>query len=261
MSESPMIYKLLPKIAEEIGALGKDKRNEHFKFQYRSFEQVIGALHPIFVKHGVTPCPMVKDGTMRVDGELKNWLTTAVVVYRMYAPDGSYVDCECLAQGNDPGDKGAYKLMSGAIKYAFGQMFTIPFDAEEADAEPATSVGYNSANRQPERAPERAPAQTTFYGFADKPKGAVFARWNNKKQEFALVGSLSLTELIAAEKVVAESVDYWLDKGDEKKQGYAEKDLETIRTEKVKRTMSRGAPAKQDEYATGFPADGDEPPF
>src|SRR5206468_1397123 len=97
------------------------------------------AIHPALVKHGVFCCPQVqayvtedrvmRNGTSAVHAVLK-------VCHRFYAPDMSFVDVITCGEGIDTSDKAINKAMSGAMKYAFIELFSIPTeDIQDADRE------------------------------------------------------------------------------------------------------------------------------
>ena len=76
---------------------------------------------------------MNRNGTTLIYSILK-------IKYTMFAPDGSNVSCTVIGEGMDSGDKASNKAMSVAMKYAMFQLFFIPTEAVDPDAEVHTDV-------------------------------------------------------------------------------------------------------------------------
>lgn len=55
------ILDVLPKLMGEIGAISKDNRNQQQNYSFRSVEQALNVLSPLFVKHGITPAVTAHD--------------------------------------------------------------------------------------------------------------------------------------------------------------------------------------------------------
>ena len=63
----PLIYKQLPKAAEKIGSITKDKRNTQQGYNFRGIDDVLNAIHPVFAELGITPVPEVLRATREED--------------------------------------------------------------------------------------------------------------------------------------------------------------------------------------------------
>jgi ERF superfamily len=61
--------------------------------------------------------------------------TTLTMAYTFYAPDGSNVRAVVVGEAMDTGDKSSNKAMSAALKYALLQIFCVPTEIEDADAQ------------------------------------------------------------------------------------------------------------------------------
>lgn len=146
----PLIFKLLPKAAEEIGPIVKEKRNAQQGYNYRGIEDVLNAIHPVFAKLGISPVPQVIDSkreerTTIKGGNLIYTILKVAVIF--YAPDGSAVKAIVQGEAMDSADKSSNKAMSAAYKYACFQVLSIPTEeTEDADAttpEPSRPKEYN----------------------------------------------------------------------------------------------------------------------
>lgn len=147
MSEANLIYALVPKIANSVGSIGKNAVNQHFRFKYRSIDDVYAALHRALIEHEVSVTPSVanvsyEDGYCRV-----------VVDYILAAKDGSSITARICAEAQDKGDKATSKALSMAFKYWAFQQFCIPVEgSDDGDAGGPVSGGAGkSAPRQARR--------------------------------------------------------------------------------------------------------------
>lgn len=140
MSETKKIYELIPKIAEEIGAIGKDKKNAQQGYNFRGIDDVYNAANPAMIKHGVFTTTKVSDvrreERQSTQGKALIY-TTLLLETTFWAQDGSSVTTVTGGEAMDSGDKSMNKAMSAALKYAFFQTFTIPTQ-EMVDSENET---------------------------------------------------------------------------------------------------------------------------
>ena len=158
MSEVGMIYSLIPKVSESIGAIPKTQENKAQGFKFRGIDQFLNAAHKAFNEHGIFTTAEVLD---RVREERPSrsggvMLTTVLRVrYTFYAPDGSHVATITEGEGMDSGDKATAKAMSVSAKYAYAFTFNVPTeDIIDGDADdPGAHVG----------APSKKPAKVVIH--------------------------------------------------------------------------------------------------
>lgn len=132
------IHELIGKAMGKIGAIGKDSKNQQQGFMYRGIDAVYNALNPVMAELGLFICPEVLEQTReeRVNAKGTTLLYSILKIkYTLYAPDGSNVSCTVIGEGMDTGDKASNKAMSIAMKYAMFQLFFIPTEAVDPDAE------------------------------------------------------------------------------------------------------------------------------
>ena len=137
----PKIYKAICNVIGDVGAVGKDKKNEQQNYRYRAIDDVYNALNPALAKYGVLIVPNVLEVT-KVDRATKSGAVmtyaTVRVNYTFYcAEDGSSVNSEVQGEGSDTGDKSINKAMSAAMKYMCFQVFCIPTEELNEDADKA----------------------------------------------------------------------------------------------------------------------------
>ena len=139
MAEKKNIFETINAVMEEIGAVGKNSRNEKQKYMYRGVDDVMNALNPAFVKHKLFMVPEVvsQKREERQTANEKNLIYSVLSVkYTFYAEDGSSIYTIVPGEGMDSGDKASNKAMSAAFKYACFQTFCIPTEEmQDPDAE------------------------------------------------------------------------------------------------------------------------------
>ena len=133
------IYQAIIGVMADIGAIGKDKKNAQQGFKYRGVDDVMNALQPVMVQHGLFVVPEIIDQKReeRKTNRGGNLIYSVCTVrYTFYAKDGSSVQCVVVGEGMDSGDKATNKAMSIAFKYACLQVFCIPTEEmKDPDAE------------------------------------------------------------------------------------------------------------------------------
>ena len=134
--EEKKIYKAIPAIMEEIGHIGKDKRNQQQGFMFRGIDQVMNTMKPLLSKHGVFIVPEILE-TNREERLTKSGgtliYTMHKIVYHFMADDGSQVVACVVGEGMDSADKSSNKAMAVAFKYACFQVFCIPTEEMAKD--------------------------------------------------------------------------------------------------------------------------------
>jgi hypothetical protein len=135
--EGKQIYALIPKVMADIGAIGKDRKNEKQGYKFRGIDDVYNAANGALSKHGVFCVPEVLEETRTERTNSTGTLLFSVylkVKYIFFAPDGSSVEAVVSCEGFDSGDKATNKALSAGQKYAFLQVFCIPTE-EQKDSE------------------------------------------------------------------------------------------------------------------------------
>lgn len=132
------------KIAEIVGAvtnIEKDGYNSQHNYHFVTEAAFLSAVREEMATRGVTVYPTVRPDTVKVHDRAqvgdKGFITTCVVGYTFTDADtGENFTAEVVTQGFDSLDKGAFKAMTGAVKYALRQTFLIPTgdDAEHETA-------------------------------------------------------------------------------------------------------------------------------
>lgn len=132
------VTKAICAITAEIGALGKNKKNEQQGYSFRGVDDLMNALHPLFAKYGVFLLPDVQETRRdeRITAKGTALISVTVTVkYHFIAMDGSEVCATVAGEGMDSADKATNKAMTAAFKNVCFQTFCIP-TAEVAAADP-----------------------------------------------------------------------------------------------------------------------------
>jgi hypothetical protein len=148
MSEGA-IYKAIPAIMAEIGAIAKDRKNAAQGYQFRGIDDVYNAIHGLFIKYKVFTVPEVleaKDESVTTAKGSVLFYARLLIRYTFYADDGSSFSAVARGEGMDSGDKASNKAMAVAHKYALIQTFAIP--TENGD-DPENESHEITAARQP----------------------------------------------------------------------------------------------------------------
>jgi hypothetical protein len=136
-AEPPRLAVVLPRVAADIRAVGKDQRNETQNYRFRGIDDLLNAVHEPLARHGVSILPTVVE---RIADErtTRNGAVMTVVVLTMdftfVGPAGDTLVVRTIGEAHDTADKATNKAMSAAMKYALILTFTVPTaDMDDAD--------------------------------------------------------------------------------------------------------------------------------
>lgn len=167
----PQIYELLPKVARDVGAIGKDNRNQQQNYRFRSVDQVLNQLHGALSKHGVALSVAVRDReTTTLERDKKLVTRTCLLLdVTFHAPDGSSITSTAAGEGMDfGGDKASNKAMAAGFKYAVFLGLSVPVAADaidDSDRDPGPPAETPRPNgRKPAAPPKAAPPAETPNG-------------------------------------------------------------------------------------------------
>ena len=189
--EERKIYKAIADIMGEIGAIGKDRKNQQQGFMYRGVEDVMNTLQPLFKKYGVFIVPEVMEHN-REERQTKSGgnLIYSIMKIRHHftADDGSEVVSTTIGEGMDSADKASNKAMSIAFKYACFQVFCIPTEEmqdPDADTPPNSNV---KPIKQPENKPRNtAKSNEKTKSFEPLTRSEMVQKWGVQQVEEMIV--------------------------------------------------------------------------
>lgn len=137
MSEKILIKKLAEVMAE-IDRLPKSGFNTFHKYHYATEADVSEVVRNELAKRNVIMIPSVESCDYREHINRNNnveYITTVKMEFTFIdGESGEQVKFTTYGEGQDAGDKGTYKAITGAQKYALMKLFMIPtYDDPEAD--------------------------------------------------------------------------------------------------------------------------------
>lgn len=147
----PAIYQSLKGIMNDITPIAKEGWNAFHKFKFRSIDQLMDQIHPIFKKYDVIILSTLHSHEIlerETNREGKQYYSNMVISYDLTSTiDGSKVTCLVAAGAADNGDKHFSKALSMGLKYMLNQMFLIP----TGDPDPDSEVHDNSGSYKEEK--------------------------------------------------------------------------------------------------------------
>lgn len=181
MAESGKIYEAISNVMAEIGAIGKEKKNQQQGFMYRGIDDVMNALQPALVKNKVFIAPEVVSEQREERTTQKGGVMFSVrleISYKFYTTDGSFIETKVIGEAMDSGDKATNKAMSIGYKYACFQVFCIPteemIDPDAETHEPTPKSAKQAKTEKPKQTNQKpAPAQKQEPAQAQQQKSAA----------------------------------------------------------------------------------------
>jgi len=131
-TEGPNVFQRIQNVMADIGVISKNGKNAFQNYQYATEADYVKTIQPLLVKHGLA-LTLVQQNILGViavndkEGPNGKFLTTILSTYRIVnvSKPEDYVTVQAGGQGIDNGDKGIYKAITGAKKYALANAFLI----------------------------------------------------------------------------------------------------------------------------------------
>jgi len=141
---SEKIDKIVPAIIQVMdnisGYCQRTGKNTFHGYNYLTETDLIEKIRPHLITAGLCYMPMVREThtRMRTNTKGKEFAITSMLVeYTLYHTSGQWISSCIQGQGEDEGDKGGYKAMTGASKYFLHKAFVIATgDDPERQEEP-----------------------------------------------------------------------------------------------------------------------------
>lgn len=135
-SDKMKIFQKINDAMEEVGWIGKDGTVDlgRNSYDFASERAFIGAIRPVFTRLGLVFYPtrvisqeIITSEKKNKDGNVSNtFLTSVLMEYILGDVDsGEFITIQVMGHGSDSGDKGVYKALTGAFKYALRQALMI----------------------------------------------------------------------------------------------------------------------------------------
>jgi hypothetical protein len=157
--DNTKVYKKLLAVLKEGITVGKSGWNNFHKYHYTTEADVVEGIRSAFVKHGlIYQFDMIS--TQQVTPEV----VRAAIRFSLIDPDsGQRIDSVVYGDGQDKGDKGVFKAITGAQKYFLMKTFLLSTgdDPENDSAAPNEPKKTTTAVNKPAPAPKTAPIAAT----------------------------------------------------------------------------------------------------
>lgn len=140
----------MQRVMQQVGYVQKTGENEFHHYSYATEADTIAALRPAMLKEGLVLTPSVF-GAPHMDEHGNIHIVMAYTLW--HAPSGEAITFYIPAAGNDRsnkgtvGDKGIYKAMTGAMKYALRQAFMLETGDDPERGTDADAAATNDQNK------------------------------------------------------------------------------------------------------------------
>ncbi len=137
-------------VMDDVGAVGRNAQMEHGeRYRYRRNDDVLEAVHPALVRHGVLAVPSVltveyRDKTTS-RGNAQVWCSMKVE-WTFYGAAGDSVSAIVVGEAADTSDKATNKAHTASQKIALCQVLSIPYSQDDPDDD-RQAVGAPGAAR------------------------------------------------------------------------------------------------------------------
>lgn len=129
MTEHKHIYEALLAVYNKVGYVQKTGTNQAQNYKYAGEAAFIEALRPAMMENKIIVFPSGVKDKMALEirkGDKVTINLNATYLYTfVHVPTNTSIVTEVSGEGSDPLDKGSYKAMTGAYKYALRQTFMI----------------------------------------------------------------------------------------------------------------------------------------
>lgn len=138
MSEEKTLVKKLSEVMKQVKYIEKKGFNKFHQYKYATESDVAEKVREVLAEQNVMMIPSLVQHSMREHINAKGKTEYIVAVdmeFKFYDGDsGEEITFHMSGEGQDAGDKGIYKAITGAQKYALMKVFMIPTgDDPEAD--------------------------------------------------------------------------------------------------------------------------------
>lgn len=188
MSEQRTLVKKLAKVMQEVKYIQKRGFNKFHQYRYATESDVAEKIRESLAEQNVVMIPNMTSHSIREHTTAKGnreYITTVVMEFKFIDGDsGEEITFTMIGEGQDPGDKGPYKAITGAQKYALMKAFMIPTgDDPEADEGVDQRNSEQRSGQKP--APNvSAPKEATLKAKYQMGKGSLdgFDDWYNQQK-------------------------------------------------------------------------------
>jgi len=156
------LHKKIAEVSHAISHVEKKGRNDFHKYDYAQAADVYAAVRDEFSTRGVTVVPAVTSCEIRENGKNKI-VSVAMEITMTDSESGEQMVVPWHGVGEDAGDKAIYKALTGALKYFYIQLLSLPTgDDPEDDAQDRRRARVKPADNLVELANTRSSELAKF---------------------------------------------------------------------------------------------------
>ena len=134
----------------KLPAIAKNSKNEQQGFKYRSIDDVLDRLNPLFGRWGVHVVPVrqtaEREHRTTARGNLMN-VCYLTVDWEIRSVDGETMHAQTVGEGTDSGDKATSKAQTMALKYLLWPSLVIATNEDPDGQTVEDSVGRTTASK------------------------------------------------------------------------------------------------------------------
>lgn len=151
MSEKKLVLKLV-EVMKQVKYIQKTGTNSFHNYKYATEADVNEKVREVLAEQGVMLIPNVKSQSYREhinkNGKTEYIVTVEVEFTFIDGETGETISFTTFGEGQDAGDKGTYKAITGAQKYALMKAFMIPTGDDPESDSGVDERNSDNANRQ-----------------------------------------------------------------------------------------------------------------
>lgn len=154
------VYSKMAQVMAEVESVKKSAHNDYSNYDYATEADILEAIRGSLVKHKLIVVPSVLHASTENEAIEKGFVTFLQMQFRIIDTENpeSFLAIDWYGTGWDTTDKGAYKAMTGAVKYFLLKTFLI---ATNDDPERDT---IQKGAEKPRKTAETEPEEDTVQG-------------------------------------------------------------------------------------------------
>lgn len=190
MSETRTLVKKLAKVMQDVRYIQKRGYNSFHKYNYATESDVAEKIRESLAEQNVVMIPNMTSHSIREHTTSKGnreYITTVVMEFKFIdGESGEEITFTMIGEGQDAGDKGPYKAITGAQKYALMKAFMIPTgDDPEADEGVDQRNSEASGSGQPAQPNTNNSKEAVLKAKWQQGKGSLdgFSEWYQQQKQ------------------------------------------------------------------------------
>jgi hypothetical protein len=186
------LYRKIHAVMSSIDGVEKRGKNQFHNYKYVTERDIVAAIRESLIEQGLILAPKVVGIDFHPEFE-GGPVTELVIDFTLIDIDtGESLTVTTVGQGQDKGDKGPYKAMTGGLKYALLKTFLIP-----TDDDPENDAGARGSISAPRTNNSTAPRSNTT---ETRQNGVVICQGEGCGKEIRGTSRYSVDDLVSMSK-------------------------------------------------------------